>query len=690
MDPISLVGLVGSVTALGAAVVKCIAGLSSLKSRYHDAPLVVSTIIGQLYMVKAALDHLAAWKSPQYDRDPRYRQLALQIENSLDSFGLLILALEQKLDSFSNSEQMTASSRVMFLWDKDETTEFSALLDRQVNALNLLLQAVRCKTWDQQQEFVAREESRSILCQARECSSSILALGDTASVVSKNTDRVSIKFDFDAIILNSRIYRQAGISHMRQAIRAERTEPPNRGQLHMASSQDATFPSYLPDDEGKGKRKSASASLYLLETETPWTEKLEPQATMTQQGQDRDMDPSPNTEYPAADTASHNAGSAPRFRPNRLADWWRRKPLPRLPNYSQRSQLDPANVLSTMTAPKVLLLGASGSGKSTLMRAFKLALEGDHTDEERLKFLPVIYTGLITSVRIVLDEMKSFGIPLELETNNCHVQTLLTRSLILDERVPPPTEVISALSALWNDGGFQSTYDRRRDYKLPDNFHYYITSIERMTTQGYIPSEEDILRASSKTMDLIESVFHWPEPAPWRIIDVPVAITRSDLRMTEWAYASKDATTVLCTIDMTACSDILRGGYENSTSKRLHWFQELVRFPCFTHTSFVLVFTKMDLLEAELRAHPPDRYPKNFTPRDDESPAGLVEHLMWQLECLFLSSVLSEDKRSRIQTVRANLVDADNSKHLVLNLLDMARQGYISEMCAAQRNRQAI
>ncbi|KAJ8124703.1 hypothetical protein O1611_g8936 [Lasiodiplodia mahajangana] len=145
MDPISIIQIVGSVVSLGDTVFKCIAGLRSLKNKYYDAPLVISTIVGQLHLVQSALDELAIWNKPEHQCDPRYQQLAWQIGNALDCFGPFITALERRLGDLelTNGTNMTTTERLAFLWSEKEMSEFSVLLDRQVNALNLLLQALQ-------------------------------------------------------------------------------------------------------------------------------------------------------------------------------------------------------------------------------------------------------------------------------------------------------------------------------------------------------------------------------------------------------------------------------------------------------------------------------------------------------------------------------------------------------------------
>ncbi|KAI1868106.1 uncharacterized protein JN550_006594 [Neoarthrinium moseri] len=255
MDPVSIFQIVSSAVSLGDVVVKCITRLSSLKSKYHDAPIILSTMIGQLYMVQVAIEQLSEWSKAERSHDPRYQQLAVQVSHSLDSFDLLILALQQLLDYVDSAAPapMSVKRRIAFLWSEKEMAGYSVLLDRQANALNLLLQAIQCRDWSQQNAVISQEENQEILRLARDCSSSIIGLEDSTSFITENTADISVEFDFDAVILGSKTYRAAERSHLRQAIRA------GRPQTDMANELDAdSINSSLPTDkrDGPGSEQS--------------------------------------------------------------------------------------------------------------------------------------------------------------------------------------------------------------------------------------------------------------------------------------------------------------------------------------------------------------------------------------------------------------------------------------------------
>jgi hypothetical protein len=147
MDPVSIVGLIGSILSIADAVTKSISKLSDLKSRYHNAPLQITTLVGQLYIIRAAIEELQRWKLKDLDNEPRYYQLAAQIDTSLSCFVPLIAALEQYLDKLDISLQATTGgptrqNKFLVAWNEADIALYLNLLDRQINALNLFLQAI--------------------------------------------------------------------------------------------------------------------------------------------------------------------------------------------------------------------------------------------------------------------------------------------------------------------------------------------------------------------------------------------------------------------------------------------------------------------------------------------------------------------------------------------------------------------
>ncbi|OTA88543.1 hypothetical protein M434DRAFT_34813 [Hypoxylon sp. CO27-5] len=255
MDPISVLQIVSTAISIGDVVVRCITRLGSLKAKYSDAPIHFSTMIGQLYMVQAALDQLSVLRSPGLCLNPKYPKLANQITKALDSFGPVMETLQRDLSRLDDSipSEMTTRSRLAFLWSEKEILAFSTALDRQVNALNLLLQTIQCQTWIQQQEAIGLEESRSMLNLARDCSSSTMGLDDKSSFMSEGSAAISTIFDFDAVVLNTRLYREAQRSHLKQVIRARNLLKAHNPQASLPRDRVSLITNERSEEESEGR-----------------------------------------------------------------------------------------------------------------------------------------------------------------------------------------------------------------------------------------------------------------------------------------------------------------------------------------------------------------------------------------------------------------------------------------------------
>ena len=145
MDPASIIGLVGSVLGIADVVTRSIKRLSTLRTKYQDAPFLVSNLIGQLCTVEAALDQLSVWTQEDLKSDPRYTHLASQVSNSLDCFGPLIVSLQKHLDQLDDvgNTQLGVKQKMTFIWNEKDLQEYVILLSHQINALTLLLQAIQ-------------------------------------------------------------------------------------------------------------------------------------------------------------------------------------------------------------------------------------------------------------------------------------------------------------------------------------------------------------------------------------------------------------------------------------------------------------------------------------------------------------------------------------------------------------------
>ncbi|KAI1847810.1 hypothetical protein JX266_006305 [Neoarthrinium moseri] len=656
MDPVSIFQIVSSAVSLGDVVVKCITRLSSLKSKYHDAPIILSTMIGQLYMVQVAIEQLSEWSKPERSHDPRYQQLAVQVSHSLDSFDLLILALQQLLDYVDSAAPapMSVKRRIAFLWSEKEMAGYSVLLDRQANALNLLLQAIQCRDWSQQNAVINQEENQEILRLARDCSSSIIGLEDSTSFITENTADISVEFDFDAVILGSKTYRAAERSHLRQAIRA------GRPQTDMANELDAdSINSSLPTDkrDGPGSEQNIPEARF---AQTPNTQmsslKTPSQKPVAMRSFEQHLN---NRQTYVAASPNNRNDSTQHFSPARIlrqlrtlgfGSWSRNMPQ-RGTGISRSGELDPTSTTISLHGyikqRKVLILGTSDSSKTALMESLQLELYS-HSKEQHGRFRSKVCSHIIGHTRLILEAMAAQQMTLAESGVSIehHVRTIFSQPSNIDSVSP---DIADATKALWDDEGFQIAYRQIHMDQPDESIRHFAKDIQRLASPEYVPTNEDILRIWRSTRNTWETTFdvHGVEYLLYDMEGV-----RSQRRHSTHTF--RDVSTVLFAVDTTNYARVLQEDETvNQREEQLRLFDSIVNSRLFTRTNFVVIFTKLDLLEERLRTSPAeDLFLETTT-------FGSMQNYLRHLEGIFMGLVRSENSHRRVRFVHTSLVGTD-------------------------------
>ncbi|KAI8628515.1 G-protein alpha subunit-domain-containing protein [Xylariaceae sp. FL1651] len=676
MDPVTIVQIVGTVVSLGDVVLRCITTLSSLKSKYSDAPLLISTVVGQLYMVQAALDRLSALDSPTLSREPRFRQLARQIGNALDSFSPLIKHLEETLDICDNTahgDTMSAKSRITFLWKEGDLMEFSTLLDRQVNALNLLLQAIQCHTWTQQQEMIERDDSQSVIMLAKDCASSLRCLCDGSSSVTDKATAISLRFEFDPIVLSSQLYQTAHKGYLRRLLQASR--PSKDSRLVQSDHTTAQFSSNLEEPsvtaEPQSQEHNVSQGLMI-----PHDQPKRPSSSAPSQHVARSVIASFLGGLNTVIFSSRN----PRLSLSRRATSRRR------PEWHQDEQIfaqvlqmkTPAPTTATTAATAatevpVMLAGIHYSGKSTLLKSLLLATQPDYFDKDRKGYSSVIRENTINSILQIIDVMDGKRGQMEhVEGKDAYIAALSQEFRNCLHNVEADDfasqKVAWVIKLLWGYGEVQNIYHKERGiYEMHDNIAYYIEAFDRLAAAGYVPTNADIMRASPKTIGVYETPLVLRN-SNYTIIDV--GGTRASRK--NWAFVMPFASTVLYTIDTTAYYHDTQNTGDNGMTEQLLLFDTLVNGKWLMRSNFILVFTKMDLLQDCLNYHDPQHYFAGaqhylaelrhyFTDLEkvDWQYLRTAEGYMQYLEAKFLGLIRSTEIRDRTRVIRCNLVDVE-------------------------------
>jgi len=159
---------------------------------------------------------------------------------------------------------------------------------------------------------------------------------------------------------------------------------------------------------------------------------------------------------------------------------------------------------------KLLLLGAGESGKSTLFKQIVTLYGPGLSDEDRLKFSAVIHLNCIESMKVLVDTAEKLSADFKAQADLIRAH---------DQGAAVSRKIVEAFKVLWPLPQIQSAFEHRASHLIPDSFSHFVTRLDDIVRDDYVPSLEDALRVRVKTTGIIEQDFVM-NASKFRLIDV--------------------------------------------------------------------------------------------------------------------------------------------------------------------------
>lgn len=177
---------------------------------------------------------------------------------------------------------------------------------------------------------------------------------------------------------------------------------------------------------------------------------------------------------------------------------------------------------------------------------------------------------------------------------------------------------VEAIKKLWEDPGIQECYDRRREYQLSDSTKYYLSNLDRISVQAYVPTQQDVLRVRVPTTGIIEYPFDL-EDIIFRMVDV--GGQRSERR--KWIHCFENVTSIIFLVALSEYDQVLAEcDNENRMEESKALFKTIITYPWFLNSSVILFLNKKDLLEEKIQnSHLIDYFPEYAGPKKDAKAA---------------------------------------------------------------------
>jgi len=266
---------------------------------------------------------------------------------------------------------------------------------------------------------------------------------------------------------------------------------------------------------------------------------------------------------------------------------------------------------------KLLLLGTGESGKSTFIKQMRIIHGTGYSDEDKRSFVKLVYQNIFMAMHSMIRAMDTLKIQYR-DKRNEHEHASLVRAVDYETVTTFEPQYVEAIKSLWSDPGIKECYDRRREYQLTDSAKYYLDSIDRIASPGYLPTEQDVLRVRVPTTGIIEYPFDL-ENIIFRMVDV--GGQRSERR--KWIHCFENVTSIMFLAALSEYDQVLvESDNENRMEESKALFRTIITYPWFTNSSVILFLNKKDLLEEKImHSHLVDYFPEFDGPKRDAQAA---------------------------------------------------------------------
>jgi len=153
------------------------------------------------------------------------------------------------------------------------------------------------------------------------------------------------------------------------------------------------------------------------------------------------------------------------------------------------------------------------------------------------------------------------------------------------------------IQVLWADKSIQDTFSFAFKYTLDDSTKYYLDRAPALSQIGYLPTNQDVVKARTTTSSIIEKIYDYKN-TPFRMVDV--GGQRSERR--KWAHCFPDINALIFIVAVSEYDQNLR---EDGVTKRLdesfRVFDDTVNNKFFVNKPVIIFLNKLDIFEEKFK-----------------------------------------------------------------------------------------
>ncbi|GAC74489.1 hypothetical protein PANT_11d00082 [Moesziomyces antarcticus T-34] len=273
---------------------------------------------------------------------------------------------------------------------------------------------------------------------------------------------------------------------------------------------------------------------------------------------------------------------------------------------------------------KILLLGSGESGKSTIVKQMKIIHQNGYTKDELLLYRLTVIKNLVDSAQAIVLALRKFKMEPEMPENRENVDAILQYRVDADPGATLDHAMARKVDSLWKDPIIPAVMERGSEFYLMDSAAYFFDNVNRIGQPDYVPDENDVLRARSKTTGISETRFNMGQLS---IHLFDVGGQRSERK--KWIHCFEAVTSIIFCVALSEYDQVLlEESGQNRMAESLVLFESVVNSRWFLRTSIILFLNKIDIFKQKIPKQPLSKYFPEYSGGPDINKAA--KYILWR------------------------------------------------------------
>ncbi|KAJ6568527.1 guanine nucleotide binding protein, alpha subunit [Mycena capillaripes] len=272
---------------------------------------------------------------------------------------------------------------------------------------------------------------------------------------------------------------------------------------------------------------------------------------------------------------------------------------------------------------KILLLGSHESGKRTIVKRMEIAQQ-DFDAHELGEYRTMIYRIVLEYAGTLARAVHRVGVGVLEEGERTHASLSMLNPVFAQTNAMLTPALAEAIWRIARTPVVERLFDDHPTGFYPmDTVLYFFDSVHRIAAPTYVPSEEDILHASTNSTTVIETRLSMGNLS---LCIIDVAEQRAERK--KWIHCFESVTSIIFCAALSDYGQVLKGRNANGLLESIYLFDSVVNSRWFLRTSVILFLTKIDAFKQKLTKIPLGRYFPEYVGGNDVRSA--IEFILWR------------------------------------------------------------